>query len=103
MVKRLGVPTTLHATKLFSQIPYAGPETEAKELELKGLIELLARNELSSQIELFYSPDIAERTSTWHRYTKLLLPQQGHTCMVGSEPKNRVLRKYSDHVVSSYE
>jgi len=100
MVKRLGVPTTLHATrKLFSQIPYAGPETEAKELDLKGLIELLARNELSSQIEMFYSPDIAERREHMAQvYKATVTPTGTHLYGPDPEPKNRVLRKYSDHV-----
>jgi len=100
MVKRSGVPTTLHATKkLFNQIPYPGPETEAKELELKGLTELLARNELSSQTELVYSPDIAERHEHMAQVYKATVTPTG-TFFYGPdpEPKNRVLRKYSDHV-----
>lgn len=100
MVQRSGVRTTLHATrKLFSQIPYAGPETEAKELELKGLINLLARNEQSSQVELFYSPDIADRHEHMAQvYKATVTPTGTHFYGPDPEPKNRVLRKYSDHV-----
>ena len=100
MVKRCGVPTALHITrKLFIQIPYAGPETDAKELQLQGLIELLARNELSSQTELFYSPDIAERHEHMAQvYRATVTPTGTHFYGPDPEPKNRVLRKYSDYL-----
>lgn len=100
MLKRSGVRTTLHVTRKFSsQLPWAGPETEAKDLELQGLVELLARTELSSQTELFYSPDIAERHEHMAPVYKATVTPTG-TYFEGPEPepKNRVLRKYSDYV-----
>lgn len=99
MVSRSGVATTLHATrKLFNQIPFAGPETEAKELGLRGLTELLARSELSSQIEMLYLSDHVERHEhIAPTYKATVTPAGTYLYGPDPEPKNRVLRKYSDH------
>ena len=102
LVDRSGVATALHATrKLFFQIPYAGPETEAEELGLKGLTELLAKSESSSQVELSYLTDSTKQHEHMALVYKATVTPAG-TYLYGPdlEAKNRVLRKYSEHVDS---
>ncbi len=102
MASRSGEVTTLHAIrKLFHQIPFAGPETDVTELELEGLTELLSNCELSSQTEMLYSPDTADRLEHMALVYKATVTPTG-IFLYGPdpEPKNRVLRKYSDHVDS---
>lgn len=99
MVSRSGVATALRAMrKLFNQIPFAGLETEAKDLDLEGLTNLLIRSERSSQMEMLYLTDFAGRYEHMAPVYKATVTPTG-TFLYGPdpEPKNRVLRKYSDH------
>ncbi|KAI9846864.1 MAG: hypothetical protein M1837_003476 [Sclerophora amabilis] len=85
--------------KLTSQIPYAGPDADAQSFTIQALANLLKRNVELCQTETFHSivtPDqqshlaLVYKASVTPTGIYLYGPQQ--------EPKNRVLRKYSDHL-----
>jgi hypothetical protein len=83
--------------RLFQQIPFPGPETEAKEFELEALICLLRGNEEQSKSRGIYLDELrgSEHVAVIHRAT--VTP--AGTYLYGPEPEsnNRVLRKYSKH------
>jgi len=83
--------------RLFTQIPYAGPETEASDLSLDTLTELLKQNieivvrEQASALELSEQYD---HIASIHKAT--ITPTGVYLYGPDPEVKNRVLRKYSD-------
>lgn len=83
--------------RLFQQIPFPGPETEAKEFQLEALICLLRGNEEQSKSRGIYLDELrgSEHIAIIHRVT--VTP--AGTYLYGPEPEsnNRVLRKYSKH------
>ena len=83
--------------RLFQQIPYPGPETEAEEFQLEDLIYLLRDNEERSKSRDVYldKPTGSEEVAIIHRAT--VTP--AGTYLDGPEPEsnNRVLRKYPEH------
>ena len=83
--------------RLFQQIPFPGPETEATEFQLEALICLLRGNEQQSKSRGTYLDELrgSEHVATIHRVT--VTP--AGTYLYGPEPEsnNRVLRKYSKH------
>jgi hypothetical protein len=83
--------------RLFQQIPFPGPETEAKEFQLEALICLLRDNEEQSKSRSMYLDELrgSEHIAVIHRVT--VTP--AGTYLYGPEPEsnNRVLRKYSKH------
>ncbi len=83
--------------RLFQQIPFPGPETEAKEFQLEALINLLRDNEerLRSGGRYLDEPMGSEHIAIIHRVT--VTPAGIY--LYGPEPEsnNRVLRKYPRH------
>ena len=83
--------------RLFNQIPYPGPDTEASELSFKSLSNYLRQNQGSISQERSYSSGLAETYDHLcfvHRAT--VTPAGTYLDGPDLEVKNRVLRKYSD-------
>ncbi|KAH0536953.1 hypothetical protein FGG08_006218 [Glutinoglossum americanum] len=84
--------------RLFYQIPFAGPGTEAVQLTVESLIGALRDNEKACKRESSYMQNPAEK----HQHIALIHTARvtpAGTYLFGPVPetKNRVLRKYSDH------
>jgi hypothetical protein len=83
--------------RLFQQIPFPGPEIEAREFQLEALICLLRGNEEQSKSRGIHLDELrgSEHIAVIHRAT--VTP--AGTYLYGPEPEsnNRVLRKYSKH------
>jgi RNA dependent RNA polymerase len=96
MFHRSGETITVNAVrKLFNQIPFAGPNTEASQLELQALRGLLRDNEKACKIENSYKQNIAEK----HDHIALVhiakvTPAGIYLGGPEAETKNRVLRTY---------
>ncbi|KAI9780131.1 MAG: hypothetical protein M1839_006968 [Geoglossum umbratile] len=98
MIRRSGETITVRAVRrLFNQIPFAGPSTEASQLGLGALTDLLRDNEGACRRESSYKPNLAEK------YGHIALVHTARVTPAGiylygpeAETKNRVLRKYSD-------
>lgn len=83
--------------RLFQQIPFPGPETEAKEFELEALICLLRDNEERSKSRGIYLDELrgSEHTAVIHRAT--ITPAGTYLYGPERDSNNRVLRKYSKY------
>ncbi|KAL8665875.1 MAG: hypothetical protein Q9168_007611 [Polycauliona sp. 1 TL-2023] len=83
--------------KLFSQIPYPGAETEASELSVNTLQELLMNNYKKVLREKEYAKDLTTQYEQIAMIYKAMVTPAG-VYLSGPEPeiKNRVLRTYSD-------
>jgi hypothetical protein len=84
--------------KLFNQIPFPGPETEAHEFQHQALVDLLRDNEEQAKREalsLYEEERASENVAIIHRAK--ITPTGIY--LFGPEPEsnNRVLRKYPDH------
>ena len=81
---------------LHGQIPFAGPATEALELSLDTLTQMLVENQESILREEIYVPDLAGQYDHIASVHKAMVTPTG-VYLYGPEPevKNRVLRKYS--------
>lgn len=91
--------TTIKAVRrMQGQIPYAGPNTEAVELSLKTLSELLVQNQQAVARESTSSSVYIEQPEHICDIYKATVTPTG-VYLYGPEPeiKNRILRKYSDH------
>ena len=89
---------------LCDQIPFAGPATEASDLSLRTLEQMLVKNQESITRGETYVPDLAEQYDHIASVHKAMVTPTG-IYLYGPEPevKNRVLRKYSkfpDHFLS---
>lgn len=89
---------------LFEQIPFAGPATEASDLSLVTLTEMLVENQESIIRGETYQPNLGDQYDHIASVHKVMVTPAG-TYLYGPEPevKNRVLRKYSnfpDHFLS---
>ena len=96
--RRSGITTSIEALrKLFKQLPFPGPETEAKVFSKENLIKLLSGNEEASIRERSFMFDLTKQHSHIGLVYKAIITPTG-TYLEGPEPeaKNRVLRKYSD-------
>lgn len=82
---------------LCEQIPFAGPATEASELSLETLAQMLAENEDSIIRGETYLPNLADQYDHIASVHKAMVTPTG-VYLYGPEPevKNRVLRKYSN-------
>lgn len=87
--------------KFRNQIPYAGAETDAVDLELGSLVQLLRNAETQAKSDQqIYSGEGGQRSS-WenlaivHRVT--ITPAGTYLNGPDAEPMNRVLRKYPNH------
>ena len=95
---------TLSVRNLCAQIPFAGPATEASELSLKTLTQMLIDNQQSIIGGEIYQPNLADQYDHIASVHKVMVTPTG-IYLYGPEPevKNRVLRKYSNfpnHFVS---
>ena len=94
----------LSVRNLCAQIPFAGPATEASELTLNKLTQMLIDNQESIIGGEIYQPNLADQYDHIASVHKVMVTPAG-IYLYGPEPevKNRVLRKYSDfpnHFVS---
>ena len=82
---------------LFGQIPFPGPETEASDLSIETLSDLLIENQESILRSYSYSSRLEEQYDHIASVHKATVTPAG-VYLYGPEPetKNRVLRKYSD-------
>lgn len=82
--------------KIYTQIPYAGPGTEASELSSNALLELLVDNYHQVLRENEYSKDLSRQYEHIASIHKATVTPAG-IYLSGPEPevKNRVLRQYS--------
>lgn len=82
--------------KFYTQIPYAGPGTEASELSSNALLELLVDNYHQVLREDEYSKDLSKQYEHIASIHKAMVTPAG-IYLSGPEPevKNRVLRQYS--------
>ena len=82
---------------LQGQIPFAGPATEASDLNLDTLTQMLVEYQASIIRGETYVPDIADQYDHIASVHKAMVTPTG-VYLYGPEPevKNRVLRKYSD-------
>jgi hypothetical protein len=84
--------------KLFNQIDFAGPETEATNFQLYELIVQLKKNEEQCKRESLVADEEArtpENLAIIHRVK--ITPAAIHLYGPEAESNNRVLRKYPDH------
>lgn len=81
---------------LYGQIPFVGPATEASELSLETLTQILVENQESIIRGETYVPDLADQYDHIASVHKAMVTPTG-IYLYGPEPevKNRVLRKYS--------
>lgn len=83
--------------RLFQQLPFPGPDTDAAEFHLEAIISLLRENEERLRCGGLYpdEPIRSKHIAIIHRVT--VTP--AGTYLYGPEPEsnNRVLRKYPDH------
>ena len=81
---------------LSGQIPFAGPTTEASDLNLETLTRMLVENQESIIRGETYLPDLADQYDHIASVHKAMVTPTG-IYLYGPEPevKNRVLRKYS--------
>ncbi|CAF9923800.1 MAG: hypothetical protein ALECFALPRED_002550 [Alectoria fallacina] len=89
---------------LCGQIPFAGPATEASDLSLETLTQMLVENQESIIRGETYLPNLADQYDHIASVHKAMVTPTG-IYLYGPEPevKNRVLRKYSsfpDHFLS---
>ena len=82
---------------LFEQIPFAGPATEASDLSLETLTNMLVESQESISRGETYRPNLEDQYDHIASVHKVMVTPAG-TYLYGPEPevKNRVLRKYSD-------
>jgi hypothetical protein len=101
MMKRSSLSVCVGSLKkLFTQIPFAGPGTEADQLEVASIIELLQSNEnnynkYGLSVDEINAQERSENVAIIH---KVNVTPSG-TYLYGPEPEsnNRVLRKYPNH------
>lgn len=97
--KGVSEATTIRAVRrLQGHIPYAGPNTEAAELSLKTLSELLVQNQHAVARESTSSSAYVEQPEHICDIYKATVTPTG-IYLYGPEPeiKNRILRKHSNH------
>ncbi|CZR68497.1 related to RNA-directed RNA polymerase [Phialocephala subalpina] len=102
-VLRRSGPTTCIATvqRFRTQIPFAGAETDAKDLELKALVQFLEKAELDTKsneqtlLREGIPQHSLEHMAMIHRIT--ITPAGTYLYGPDAEPMNRVLRKYPRH------
>lgn len=102
MMERSGTPITVSALrKLFLEVPYRGPEAESQEFHIDKLLQTLKENEDRSIREETYmkgSADTLEPENVANIHRALVTPAGVYLHGPEPETKNRVLRKYSDHL-----
>jgi hypothetical protein len=99
MAKRSGTSITVSALlKLFHQVPYRGPEAEAYEFHYDTLVQKLRDNEERSQREGLYMGPPGGSDNVAIIYRAIVTPAGVYLHGPEPETKNRVLRKYSDHL-----
>ncbi|KAL8897272.1 MAG: hypothetical protein Q9207_007295 [Kuettlingeria erythrocarpa] len=91
-----GLALAVALRKIYTQIPYAGPGTEASELTSNALLELLVDNYHQILRENEYSKDLSRQYEHIASIHKAMVTPAG-IYLSGPEPevKNRVLRQYS--------
>lgn len=100
MVKRSGASITVSAMrKFFLEVPYRGPEAEAHEFHIDELLQALKENEERAKREEIYLGELAETSDNVANIYRAMVTPAG-VYLHGPEPetKNRVLRKYNDHL-----
>ncbi|CZS94939.1 related to RNA-directed RNA polymerase [Rhynchosporium graminicola] len=99
MVRRTPIPICVKSIrKLFNQLSYAGPDSEATEFELEELLQYLKDNEEQCQREdAAVDKDLkgSENIAIIHRVK--ITPSSIRLCGPEVEANNRVLRKYPNH------
>ena len=92
------ITTTRAVRRLLGQIPFAGPDTEASDLSLQKLSDLLVQNQQAVAREDSYSSAHVQRPEHICDIYKATVTPAG-IYLHGPEPeiKNRILRKYSDY------
>lgn len=97
MVHRIGGDAAADVVrKLQFQVPFAGPQTEASELQLPALIELMTKSENLVKKEGTYADEVMKQHEHIVMVYRATVTPVG-TYLYGPEPEvtNRVLRKYS--------
>ena len=101
MVERSSIPICVSVIKkLFTQIPFPGPEVEAEQFEVESIIDLLQSNEnnynkYGISVDELNAQERSENVAIIHKVK--VTPCGAY--LYGPEPEsnNRVLRKYSGH------
>lgn len=99
---RCDVDTSVATIRKFrGQIPYAGPETEAADLESKSLVKMLCDAEVQVRSEQEQYSGTEEYTSAREDLAMIhhvkITPTATYLSGPKLEPMNRVLRKYPNH------
>ena len=90
--------TTKAVRRLLGQIPFAGPETEATDLSLQKLSDLLVENQQAiAQEESYTSAYLAQPEHICDIYKATVTPTGIMLQGPAPEVKNRILRRYSDY------
>lgn len=98
MVSRIGGDAAADVVrKLQFQVPFAGPQTEASELQLPALVELMVKSENLIKTEGTYADEVMKQHEHIVMVYRATVTPTG-TYLYGPEPEvtNRVLRKYSN-------
>lgn len=94
-------PTTVAESirNLGGYLPFAGPETDAAELNIEAFSDYLVQNQTAIVHGESYVNDLAEQHDHIASIHKVTITPTG-TYLYGPDPetKNRVLRKYSDYL-----
>lgn len=102
LVLRCDIDTSVATIRKFrGQIPYAGPETEAADLESKSLVKMLCDAEAQVKIDQEQYSGSEEYTSDRRNLAMIhhvkITPTATYLSGPKLEPMNRVLRKYPNH------
>jgi hypothetical protein len=98
MLYRSGVFHTTNAVrKLFHQIPYPGPDTDASELELETLLNLLRENEAQSKRGGEEEVRLGANSGLAMIHRAMITPAGVYVEGPDPEPLNRVLREYAGY------
>ena len=101
MMERSSVPICVSAIKkLFTQIPFPGPEIEAEQLEVSSIIDLLQSNEnnlnkYGLSVDEINAQERSENVAVIHKVK--VTPSGTYLYGPELESNNRVLRKYPGH------
>ena len=97
IMHRIGGPSAADVVrKLQFQVPFAGPQTEASELKLSALVEMMTKSESLIKKEGTYADEVKKQHEHIVMVYRAIVTPAG-TYLYGPEPEvtNRVLRKYS--------
>ena len=99
MASRTSIPVCVKSIrKIFNQLDWPGPDSEASEFELEGLLKCLKDNEEQCKREDLAADEDSQRSNNIAIIHRVKITPSGmRLCGPEIESNNRVLRKYPNH------